>query len=86
MTTGGPRSAIGSASDSRARYAVWPHTFVSLSVNSRKALAVSGEVCALTTGNRLGELSLPKNSVVRLTHHPDMTVAVYGQKTIEQQQ
>ena len=32
--------------------------------------------------NRLGGLSLPRKSVVRLTHHPDMTVDVYcGRKT-----
>ena len=28
--------------------------------------------------NRLGSLSLPTKSVVRLTDHPDMTLAVYG--------
>ena len=27
---------------------------------------------------RLGGLSLPRKSVVRLTDHPDMTLAVYG--------
>ena len=37
--------------------------------------------------NRLGGLSLPRKSVVRLTDRPDMTLDVYrGQKTTKQQQ
>ena len=37
--------------------------------------------------NRLGGLSLPRKSVVRLTHRPDMTLDVYrGRKTTMQQQ
>ena len=37
--------------------------------------------------NRLGGLSLPRKSVVRLTDHPDMTLDVYhGCKTTNQQQ
>ena len=37
--------------------------------------------------NRLGGLSLPRKSVVRLTDHPDMTLDVYrGLKTTIQQQ
>ena len=37
--------------------------------------------------NRLGGLSLPRKSVVRLTDRPDMTLAVYrGRKTTIQQQ
>ena len=37
--------------------------------------------------NRLGGLSLPRKSVVRLTYHPDMTLDVYhGRKTTMQQQ
>ena len=37
--------------------------------------------------NRLGGLSLPRKSVVRLTDRPNMTVAVYhGRKTRQQQQ
>ena len=36
--------------------------------------------------NRLGGLSLPRNSVVRVTDRPDMTLAVYrGRKTTMQQ-
>ena len=37
--------------------------------------------------NRLGGLSLPRKSVVRLTDRPDMTLDVYrGHKTTMQQQ
>ena len=37
--------------------------------------------------NRLGDLSLPWKSVVRLTDRPDMTLDVYrGRKTTMQQQ
>ena len=37
--------------------------------------------------NRLGGLSLPRKSVVRLTDRPDMTLDVYrGRETIQQQQ
>ena len=37
--------------------------------------------------NRLGGLSLPRKSVVRLTDRPDMTLDVYrGRKTTAQQQ
>ena len=33
--------------------------------------------------NRLGSLGLPRNSVIRLTDRPDMTLAVFhGRKTI----
>ena len=36
--------------------------------------------------NRLGDLSLPRKSVVRLTDRPDMTLDVYrGRKTTIQQ-
>ena len=36
--------------------------------------------------NRLGGLSLPRKSVVRLTDRPDMTLDVYcGRKTLMQQ-
>ena len=37
--------------------------------------------------NHLGSLSLSRKSEVRLTDHPDMTIAVYrGRKTTTQQQ
>ena len=44
-------------------------------------------MCTKYTGYRLGGLSLPKKSVVKLTDHPDMTLDVYrGRKTTIQQQ
>ena len=47
------------------------------------------QVCVFTTNyhlNRLGGLSLPRKSVVRLTDRPDMTLDVYrGRKTSMQQ-
>ena len=36
--------------------------------------------------NRLGGLSLPRKSVVRLTDHPDMTLDVYRGRKITTQQ
>ena len=43
--------------------------------------------CARILVNRLGGLSLPRKSVVRLTDRPDMTLDVYrGRKTTIQQQ
>ena len=45
------------------------------------------KVCARSTGYRLGGLSLPRKSVVRLTDRPDMTLDVYrGRKLTRQQQ
>ena len=45
------------------------------------------KVCARSTGNRLGGLSLPRKSVVRLTDRPDMTLDAYrGRKATMQQQ
>ena len=45
------------------------------------------KVCARSIINRLGGLSLPRKSVVRLTDCPDMTLDVYrGRKTTIQQQ
>ena len=63
------------------------HTFVSPSAFSRRAVVsywrkyVHEELV-----NRLGGLSLPRKSVVRLTDRPDMTLDVYrGRKTTIQQ-
>ena len=70
------------------RYPIWKHTFVSLSTFSRRAVVhywpkYVHEVLV----NRLGGLSLPRKSVVRLTDRPDMTLDVYrGRKTTMQQQ
>ena len=65
---------------------VWQHTFVPPSAFSRRAVAsywrkYVHEVLV----NRLGGLSLPRKSVVRLTDRPDMTLDVYrGRKTTMQ--
>ena len=65
------------------RYPVWYHTFVSPSAFSRRAVAsywrkYVHEVLV----NRLGGLSLPRKSMVRLADRPDMTLDVYrGRKT-----
>ena len=66
---------------------VWPHTFVSPSADSRRAVVSYWrkhvhEVLV----NRLGGVSLPRKSVLRLTDRPDMTLDVYrGRKTTIQQ-
>ena len=44
-------------------------------------------MCKEVLVNRLGGLSLPRKSVVRLTDRPDMTLDVYrGRKTTKQKQ
>ena len=69
---------------------MWPHTFVSPSTDSGRAVTVVGywgKYVHKVLVNRLGGLSLPRKSVVRLTDRPDMTSAVYcGCKTTKQQQ
>ena len=88
----GPRSAIGRAPDSFqgswVRYPVWQHTFVSPSAFSRRAVvSYWRKYVHEVLVNRLGGLSLPRKSVVRLTDRPDMTLDVYrGRKTTNQQQ
>ena len=67
---------------------VWQHTFVSPSAFSRRAVvSYWRKYVHEVLVNRLGGLSLPRKSVVRLTDHPDMTLDVYrGCKTTMQQQ
>ena len=66
---------------------VWPHTFVSPSAFSRRAfVSYWRKYVHEVLVNRLGGLSLPRKSVVRLTDRPDMTLDVYrGRKTTMQQ-
>ena len=73
---------------SRVRYPVWQHTFVSPSAFSRRAVvSYWRKYVHEVLVNRLGGLSLPRKSVVRLTDRPDMTLDVYrGRKTTIQQQ
>ena len=65
---------------------VWPHTFVSPSAFSRRAVvSYWRKYVHEVLVNRLGGLSLPRKSVVRLTDRPDMTLDVYrGHKTTTQ--
>ena len=74
-------------SGSWVRYPVWQHTFVSPSSFSRRAVVSYRRKCVHEVlVNRLGGLSLPRKSVVRLTDRPDMTLDVYrGRKTTMQQ-
>ena len=75
-------------SGSWVRYPVWQHTFVSPSAFSRGAVvSYWRKYVHEVLVNRLGGLSLPRKSVVRLTDRPDMTLDVYcGRKTTMQQQ
>ena len=76
------------AQGSLVRYPVWQHTFVSPSAFSRRAVvSYWRKYVHEVLVNRLGGLSLPRKSVVRLTDRPDMTLDVYrGRKTTIQQQ
>ena len=67
---------------------VWQHTFVSSSAFSRRAVvSYWRKYVHEVLVNRLGGLSLPRKSVVRLTDRPNMTLDVYrGRKTTMQQQ
>ena len=69
------------------RYPVWSHTFVSPSADSRgTVVSCWRKYVHEVLVNRLGGLSLPRKSVVRLTARPDMTLDVYrGRKTTTQQ-
>ena len=62
---------------------VGQHTFVSPSAFSRRAVvSYWRKYVHEVLVNRLGGLSLPRKSVVRLTDRPDMTLDVYrGRKT-----
>ena len=68
-------------SGSWVRYTVWQHTFVSPSAFSRMAVvSYWREYVHEGLVNRLGGLSLPRKSVVRLTDRPDMTLDVYREQ------
>ena len=66
------------------RYPVWQRTFVSPSAFSRRAVvSYWRKYVHEVLVNRLGGLSLPRKSVVRLTDRPDMTLDVYrGRKCV----
>ena len=69
------------------RYPVWQHTFASPSAFSRRAVvSYWRKYVHEVLVNRLGGLSLPRKSVVKLTDRPDMTLDVYrGRKTTMQE-
>ena len=84
----GPRSAVGSASDSWARGSGFDTRsgHILLPLIQQGQLSVTGELHEVLI-NRLGVLSLPRKSVVRFTDRPDMTIDVYcGRKRTIQQQ
>ena len=65
----------------------WQHTFVSLSAFSRRAvISYWRKYVHEVLVNRLGGLSLPRKSVVRLTDRPDMILDVYRGRKITMQQ
>ena len=69
------------------RYPDWPHTFVSPYADSRRAfVSYWQKYVHEVLVNRLGGLSLPRKSVVRLPDRADMTLDIYhGRKTTAQQ-
>ena len=63
---------------SRARYQVRLYTFVSTPADPRRAVVSYWQKFVhLVVVNSLGGLRLPRNSVVRLTDRPEMTITVY---------
>ena len=82
------RGVLQSRAGSWVRYPVWQHTFVSPYAFSRRAVvSYWRKYVHEVLVNRLGGLSLPRKSVVRLNDRPDMTLDVYsGRKTTMQQQ
>ena len=67
----------------QVRSPVQPHTFVSPSTDSRRAVVSYWQKYVHeVVVNHLGGLSLPRKSVVRLTDCPNMIIDVYyGHKT-----
>ena len=89
----GPRSTIGRASDSQVRGPGFDTqsgnilSFLLPLLSRRAVVSYWRKYVHEVLVNRLGGLSLPRKSVVRLTDRPDMTLDVYrGRKTTMQQQ
>ena len=85
-------SAVGSMSYSRVRGPGFDTlsghilSFLLPLIQEGQLLVTGEKYVHIVLVNRLGGLSMPRKSVVRLTDHPDMTIAVYrGRKTITQQ-
>ena len=70
---------------SRVRYPVRPHTFVSPSADLRRAVvSYLQKYVHEVLVDYLGDLGLPRKSVVRLNDQSDMTIDVYrGHKTTD---
>ena len=67
-------------------YPVRPHTFVSPSADSRRAVvSYWRKYVHEVLVSRLGGLRLPRKSVLRLTDRPDMTSAFYRERKITTQ-
>ena len=82
----GTLRAVGRASDSRARSPEFDTRSGNI-LSFLLPLIQEGQYVHEVLVNRLGGLSLPRKSVVRLTDRPDMTIDVYrGRKTTKQQQ
>ena len=84
--TAGPRSAVGSMINSRARgprSIPGPAYFRFSFLDSRRAVvSYWRKYVHEVLVNHLGDISLPRKSVVRLTDCPDMTIDFYhGRKT-----
>ena len=81
MKVAGPRSAVGKAPDSQVRgpgfdtRSVHILSFL-LPLIQEGICQLLAKVCARSTGylKRLGGVSLPRKSVVRLTDRPDMNL------------
>ena len=88
----GPRSSVGRAPDSKVRgpgLDTRSGHILSISVRwfKRGSCQLLAKYVHEVQVNRLGGLSLPRKSVVRLTNRHDMTLDVYrGRKTTTQQQ
>ena len=81
---------VGRASDSRARCPGFnpfePHTLVFPSTDSRRAVVSYWQKYVHEILVKLRRAKPVRESVVKLTDHPDMTIAVYcGHKTTTQQ-
>ena len=87
-----PHDTVSNMFDSKARgpgFDTWSgYTFISPSTDSRRAVPCYWQKYErFVLVNRLIGLSLPRNSVLRLTDPPDMTIAVYhGRKANNTQQ
>ena len=86
----GPCSAVGSASDSRARGPGFDtrsgHILSFSFADSRRAVVSYWQKYVhKALVNSLGGLNLPRKSVVRLTDHPDMNTDVYRRRETTQQ-